>query len=73
MLRYGRLYGPGTGADGLPSPPVVHVDAAAYAALLAIDRAAPGIFNIAEPDGPVATDRAAAELGWDHAFRVPAS
>ena len=36
-LRYGRLYGPGSGTDTPPSPPAVHVDAAAYAALLAID------------------------------------
>ena len=34
VLRYGRLYGPGSGADSPPSPPSVHVDAAAYAALL---------------------------------------
>jgi hypothetical protein len=37
VLRYGRLYGPGSGADAPPSPPSVHVDAAAYAALLAVD------------------------------------
>ena len=41
-LRYGRLYGPGSGADAPPSPPSVHVDAAAYAALLAIDHASRG-------------------------------
>ena len=42
VLRYGRLYGPGSGADSPPSPPAVHVDAAAYAALLAIDHGEPG-------------------------------
>src|SRR6202042_3326414 len=46
VLRYGRLYGPGSGADAPPSPPSVHVDAAAYAALLAIDHGGSGVFNI---------------------------
>src|ERR1700735_3030070 len=46
VLRYGRLYGPGSGADAPPGPPSVHVDAAAYAALLAIGRGEPGAFNI---------------------------
>ena len=63
VLRYGRLYGPGSGADA-PPPPAVHVDAAAYAALLAIDCSEPGIFNIADPDGEVSTDKACSELGW---------
>jgi nucleoside-diphosphate-sugar epimerase len=37
VLRYGHLYGPGTGADAAGEPPSLHVDAAA--ALLAIDKA----------------------------------
>src|SRR6202042_3241374 len=49
VLRYGRLYGPGSGTDTPPSPPALHVDAAAYAALLAIDHGEPGAFNIADP------------------------
>ena len=64
VLRYGRLYGPGSGTDTPPSPPAVHVDAAAYAALLAIDRGEPGAFNIADPDDEVSTSKAYAELGW---------
>src|ERR1700722_3522228 len=50
VLRYGRLYGPGSGTDTPPSPPAVHVDAAAYAALLAIDHGEPGAFNVADPN-----------------------
>lgn len=69
VLRYGQLYGPGTGTDEPRGAAPVHVDAAAHAALLAIDRARPGIYNIAEPNGLVAIDKARQELGWDPAFR----
>jgi nucleoside-diphosphate-sugar epimerase len=68
VLRYGRLYGPGSGTDMPPSPPAVHVDAAAYAALLAIDHGEPGAFNIA--DSEVSTDKATAALGWHADFRM---
>lgn len=71
VLRYGQLYGPGTGVDRPTGEAPVHVDAAAHAALLAIDRARPGIYNIAEPAGLVAIDKARRELGWDPAFRSP--
>jgi nucleoside-diphosphate-sugar epimerase len=64
VLRYGRLYGPGSGAAAPPPAPAVHVDAAAYAALLAIDHGEPGIFNIADPNGEVSSEKAGAELGW---------
>src|ERR1700728_1549359 len=64
VLRYGRLYGPGSGADAPPSPPSVHVDAAGYGALLAIDRGEPGAFNIADANGEVSTDNASTGLGW---------
>ena len=42
MLRYGQLYGPGSHAQTPWDFAPVHVDAAAYAALLAIDRGGPG-------------------------------
>ncbi|HEX8908927.1 MAG TPA: NAD(P)-dependent oxidoreductase, partial [Anaeromyxobacteraceae bacterium] len=48
VLRYGLLYGPGTGFDAPSAPGPVHVDAAAKAAQLAITRAQPGIYNVAE-------------------------
>jgi hypothetical protein len=64
VLRYGRLYGPDSGADTPPSPPTAHVDAAAYAALLAIDHGEPGAFDVADPNDEVSTERATAALGW---------
>jgi nucleoside-diphosphate-sugar epimerase len=69
VLRYGRLYGPGTWRDTPGQPPAVHVDAAAMAALLAVTRGPPGIYNIADDDGAVAIDKARGELGFDPAFR----
>lgn len=70
VLRYGRLYGPGTGVEGKPAGGPVHVDAAAQAALLAVERGAPGIYNVAEDDGTFAIDKARAAFGWDPAFRL---
>ncbi|OQA46088.1 MAG: short chain dehydrogenase [Chloroflexi bacterium ADurb.Bin325] len=64
VLRYGHLYGPGTGVEGRPSTSPLHVEEAARAALLAITRGRAGIYNIAEDGDTVAIDRAAAELGW---------
>jgi nucleoside-diphosphate-sugar epimerase len=70
VLRYGRLYGPGTGFDAAHGDPPVHVDAAAYAALLALDHGAPGIYNIADDGTSVRTDKAKRELRWDPRFRM---
>ena len=69
VLRYGRLYGPGA-ADTPPPAPAVHVDAAAYAALRAIDHGEPGLFNIADPSDAVSTQKAIAQLGWRADFRI---
>jgi nucleoside-diphosphate-sugar epimerase len=71
VLRYGRLYGPGTWNTPNARAPL-HVDAAAQAALLAVSRGAPGVYNIAEDDGAVTIDKARKELGFDPAFRLPA-
>lgn len=70
VLRYGRLYGPGTWNAAPNGPVPVHVDAAAHAALLAIDAPA-GIFNIAEEKGAVSSAKARRLLGWNAAFRLP--
>src|SRR5579864_1690960 len=70
VLRYGYLYGSGTWYDAPPKPPSVHVDAAAYAALLATAKGA-GIYNIVENDGAVSGAKAIRELGFDSAFRLP--
>jgi len=69
VLRYGHLYGPGTGAENAADP-AVHVDAAAHAALLAVERGGPGAFNVAEPNGHVTTGKATGELGWRADFRL---
>jgi len=69
VLRYGYLYGPDTWYAAPPRPPSVHVDAAAYAALLAVSRGA-GVYNIAEDDGAVAIAKAVRELGFDPGFRM---
>jgi len=71
VLRYGRLYGPGTHSSRASDFAPLHVDAAAHAAALAVDRGEPGIFNVAEPNRHVATDKARTELGWSAAFRLP--
>ena len=70
VLRYGRLYGPGTW--NTPNARArLHVDAAAQAARLAITRGAPGAYNIAEDDGAVSIEKARRALGFDPAFRLP--
>jgi nucleoside-diphosphate-sugar epimerase len=69
VLRYGWLYGPGTGRDGPWRDPAVHVDAAAQAAFLAVDRGA-GIYNVAESSPYASSDKARRELGWESTFRV---
>jgi nucleoside-diphosphate-sugar epimerase len=69
VLRYGRLYGPGTGFDAAAGAAPVHVDAAARAAELAVLRGKTGIYNIAEDDGTLACDRAKRELGWSADWR----
>jgi nucleoside-diphosphate-sugar epimerase len=70
VLRYGLLYGPGTWSSTPERKPALHVDAAAQAALLAVARGRPGIYNIAEEDGAVTIGKARAELGFDPQFRL---
>lgn len=70
VLRYGALYGPGTGADTGWGPGPVHVDAAAHAALLAVETDVTGIFNIAEADGAVSSEKAQRLLGWRADWRA---
>jgi nucleoside-diphosphate-sugar epimerase len=70
VLRYGRLYGPGTWNAAPSGRAPLHVDAAAHAALLAVTGGAPGIYNIAEDDGAVSIEKARKLLGFDPAFRL---
>jgi len=70
ILRYGQLYGPGTGKNAPDGSAPVHVDAAAFAALLALEPGATGIFNIAERGGVVTTERATSTLHWNADLRL---
>ena len=70
VLRYGHFYGPGTGFDQPRGASPLHVDAAAYAAVLAVEKSARGVFNIAEPNAYAKTTKAASVLGWNAAFRM---
>jgi nucleoside-diphosphate-sugar epimerase len=71
VLRYGQIYGPGTGSiDANGKPLALHVDAAAWAAVLAVELGRTGIFNIVGPNPDVTSDKARRELGWD-ADRLP--
>jgi nucleoside-diphosphate-sugar epimerase len=70
VLRYGFLYGPGTWfGDAKRARPALHVDAAAQAALLAVTKGNHGIYNIAEDDGVVSSEKAKRDLGFDANFR----
>ena len=64
VLRYGRLYGPGTGYGAPFSATPLHIAAAAKAACLALTKGNHGIYNIAEYDGTVVTEKAKEDLGW---------
>lgn len=70
VLRYGRLYGPGTWTDKPQGTAPLHVDAAAQAALLALTQGKPGIYNVVEEDGEISAEKARRELGFDPAFRI---
>ena len=70
VLRYGRFYGPGTGSDIVPSPSAVHVEAAAWAAVLALRHDGGGVFNVAEAGSDVTNAHARDVLGWDPGYRV---
>ncbi len=70
VLRYGYLYGPGTWSADAPRTPALHVDAAAQAALLALEKAEPGIYNVAEDDPGLSSEKAKRAFGFDAAFRM---
>ncbi|RXT68343.1 NAD-dependent epimerase/dehydratase family protein [Pseudomonas syringae] len=64
VLRYGQLYGPGTGTDEPTGTSPVHVEAAARAALLALQTEQSGIFNITQDSPTVSNEKAKRILGW---------
>ncbi len=65
VLRYGFFHGPHTAwrPDNAPAPHV-GVEAAARAALLAIDHGSPGIYNVVDDDEAISNRRARQLLGW---------
>jgi hypothetical protein len=69
VLRYGLLYGPGTGFAEPIAPGSVHVDAAAKAAERAVTRGQRGIYNVTETDGPASSEKAIQAFEWDAAWR----
>lgn len=69
VLRYGPFYGPGTWTPKPNGRGSLHVQAAACAAALAVDRGKPGLYNIAEEDGFLKISKARKELGFDPAMR----
>jgi hypothetical protein len=69
VLRYGHLYGPGTGVDSTPDAPSLHVDAAAFAAVRAIESAQGGVYNIADQSGYLSIAKAQRVLGFQPGFR----
>jgi nucleoside-diphosphate-sugar epimerase len=71
VLRYGQIYGRGTGSDDASGKTMpVHVEAAAWAALLAVEKRANGVFNIAEANPHVSSEKAHRELAWSADARV---
>ncbi|CAG4904339.1 NAD-dependent epimerase/dehydratase family protein [Paraburkholderia saeva] len=70
VLRYGQIYGPGTGADAPAGTSPLHVEAAAYAALLALQRGKAGVYNIAQDGAEVTSEKAKRELDWSADVRL---
>jgi nucleoside-diphosphate-sugar epimerase len=70
VLRYGNLYGPGTGRDTPQGASPLHVESAAWAALLAVRHPRGGAFNIAEDGAEVTSEKAKREFGWRPELRV---
>ncbi len=68
VLRYGSLYGPGTGFETTTRAAPLHVEDAAEAARIAVMSGPPGIYNIAEDDGTVSVEKARRLLGWHPAY-----
>lgn len=70
VLRYGQLYGAGTGFEAKRGPCPLHVEAAAVAALFAMQRVSDGIFNFAEVSSEVDSGKAMRELRWNPELRA---
>lgn len=70
VLRYGLLYGTKTGFDSPIAPASVHVEAAAKAAELAVTNGVTGVYNVAETDESLSSEKAINTFGWNPDWRV---
>jgi nucleoside-diphosphate-sugar epimerase len=70
VLRYGFFYGPGTWSPDMPRKPALHIDAAAQATVLALNKAKPGIYNVAEDSPGLSSEKAKRDFGFDASFRI---
>ena len=70
VLRYGQLYGPRTGSDDVAAKVPLHVEAAAWASVLALEQRATGVYNVADPNPHVSTDKVRRALGWNESLRA---
>ena len=71
VLCYGWLYGAGTGFDTpVDFAPPVHAEAAAHAAVVALQCEQSGIYNAADDDARLSSEKAKRELGFDAGFRL---
>ena len=72
VLRNGWLYGADSGiAEPVDFVPPVHVDAAVYASFLALQYDQDDVFNIADDDARLSSEKAKRVLGWKPEFRLP--
>lgn len=71
VLRNGLLYGSDTGFDTpVDFVPPVHVDAAAHAAFLALNCNSSTIYNVADNDNRLSSEKIKSELGWTPEYRM---
>jgi nucleoside-diphosphate-sugar epimerase len=71
VLRNGLLYGDGTGFDApVDFVPPVHVDAAAHAAALALNQNSTQIYNVADDDDRLSSEKIKLALNWSPNYRM---
>ena len=71
ILRNGLLYGDGTGFDNpVDFVPAVNVDAAAYASFLALNGNSTAIYNVANNDERLSSEKIKSALGWTPDYRM---
>lgn len=71
VLRNGLLYGDGTGFDNpFDFVPAIHADAAANASFLALNCTSSTIYNVADNDTRLSSEKIKSELGWTPDYRM---